>query len=158
MALIKCYTNAKWSFAVYVLKCTKIGVYRYTSQFSKDECLKLDSKLFSLWPGKHISHKALFCQKNVHVFFSQIMLLVLIRSALLRQSEEYLQHIFHGEIRFILILLYETMGIVTHTHTHTHKPALVAQLDAPSDWRPGGCEFNPTPTPPPPHPPPTYFS
>ena len=22
-------------------------------------------------------------------------------------------------------------------------PASVAQLDAPSDWRPGGCEFNP---------------
>ena len=23
------------------------------------------------------------------------------------------------------------------------QPALVAQLDAPSDWRPGGCGFNP---------------
>ena len=23
------------------------------------------------------------------------------------------------------------------------KPASVAQLDAPSDWRPGGCGFNP---------------
>ena len=23
-----------------------------------------------------------------------------------------------------------------------HKPASVAQLDAPSDWRPGGCGFN----------------
>ena len=25
----------------------------------------------------------------------------------------------------------------------THKPASVAQLDAPSDWRPGGRGFNP---------------
>ena len=24
-----------------------------------------------------------------------------------------------------------------------HQPALVAQLDAPYDWRPGGCRFNP---------------
>ena len=31
----------------------------------------------------------------------------------------------------------------THTHTHTHMPASVAQLDAPSDWRPGGRGFNP---------------
>ena len=35
----------------------------------------------------------------------------------------------------------------THTfsslsHTHTHTPS-VAQLDAPSDWRPGGRGFNP---------------
>ena len=27
--------------------------------------------------------------------------------------------------------------------THNDPPALVAQLDAPSDWRPGGCGFNP---------------
>ena len=127
-------------------------MYRYTSQFSKDECLKLDSKLFSLWPGKHISHKALFCQKNVHVFFSQIMLLVLIRSALLRQSEEYLQHIFHGEIRFILILLYETMGIVTHTHTHTSRPWWLSWMRRPT----GDQEVaSSTPPPPPPPPPPT---
>ena len=25
----------------------------------------------------------------------------------------------------------------------TIEPASVAQLDAPSDWRPGGCRFNP---------------
>ena len=31
----------------------------------------------------------------------------------------------------------------THTHTHTHMPASVAQLDAPSVWRPGGRGFNP---------------
>ena len=28
--------------------------------------------------------------------------------------------------------------------TAVHKPALVAQLDAPSDWRPGGRGFNPS--------------
>ena len=27
--------------------------------------------------------------------------------------------------------------------TYTVRLALVAQLDAPSDWRPGGCGFNP---------------
>ena len=32
-----------------------------------------------------------------------------------------------------------------------HGPASVAQLDAPSDWRPGGRGFKPPP-PPPPHP------
>ena len=26
---------------------------------------------------------------------------------------------------------------------HINLPASVAQLDAPSDWRPGGCGFNP---------------
>ena len=26
---------------------------------------------------------------------------------------------------------------------HQLEPASVAQLDAPSDWRPGGCGFNP---------------
>ena len=29
------------------------------------------------------------------------------------------------------------------TIIHGAKPASVAQLDAPSDWRPGGCRFNP---------------
>ena len=28
-------------------------------------------------------------------------------------------------------------------HSHSLWPASVAQLDAPSDWRPGGCGFNP---------------
>ena len=27
--------------------------------------------------------------------------------------------------------------------SHDDLPASVAQLDAPSDWRPGGCGFNP---------------
>ena len=52
------------------------------------------------------------------------------------------------------------MHACTHTHAHTHWitdeslaeetkrlsytfEASVAQLDAPSDWRPGGFEFNP---------------
>ena len=32
---------------------------------------------------------------------------------------------------------------VSIPNTHTIEPASVAQLDAPSDWRPGGCGFNP---------------
>ena len=31
----------------------------------------------------------------------------------------------------------------TYIHTYIHMPVLVAQLDAPSDWRPGGRWFNP---------------
>ena len=33
--------------------------------------------------------------------------------------------------------------LVQNTHEGTHWPALVVQLDAPSDWRPGGRGFNP---------------
>ena len=31
---------------------------------------------------------------------------------------------------------------IQHSYMY-NKPALVAQLDAPSDWRPGGRGFNP---------------
>ena len=33
---------------------------------------------------------------------------------------------------------------MTYHHQTWHKPASVAQLDAPSDWRPGGWGFNPS--------------
>ena len=36
-----------------------------------------------------------------------------------------------------------SVSIGTHRHEHSLKPASVAQLDAPSDWRPGGRGFNP---------------
>ena len=31
-----------------------------------------------------------------------------------------------------------------HNSSYSFEPASVAQLDAPSDWRPGGHEFNPS--------------
>ena len=33
--------------------------------------------------------------------------------------------------------------LLTQVCLHIHMPASVAQLDAPSDWRPGGRGFNP---------------
>ena len=35
------------------------------------------------------------------------------------------------------------VSLLNHTFTGQAKPASVAQLDAPSDWRPGGRRFNP---------------
>ena len=34
-------------------------------------------------------------------------------------------------------------GVCLCLAVHIVKPSSVAQLDAPSDWRPGGCGFNP---------------
>ena len=33
--------------------------------------------------------------------------------------------------------------VFSRTYSHRNEPASVAQLDAPSDWRPGGRGFNP---------------
>ena len=45
-----------------------------------------------------------------------------------------------------LILWRSGLGLLIGKFRHLLKellPASVAQLDAPSDWRPGGCRFNP---------------
>ena len=41
----------------------------------------------------------------------------------------------------MLALVTEVLGLPGWVSSST--PALVAQLDAPSDWRPGGCRFSP---------------
>ena len=45
-----------------------------------------------------------------------------------------------GEEGDMLVFL---LGYKTYRNTRTLRPASVAQLDAPSDWRPGGRGFNP---------------
>ena len=40
-------------------------------------------------------------------------------------------------------LSYYPLTLVILNKLRCHEPALVAQLDAPSDWRPGGRGFNP---------------
>ena len=42
---------------------------------------------------------------------------------------------------YVLVPTYPSLGIF-HIY-HSKLPASVAQLDAPSDWRPGGRGFNP---------------
>ena len=42
----------------------------------------------------------------------------------------------------VTVCLYITV-IYKYQHGIVIRPALVAQLDAPSDWRPGGRGFNP---------------
>ena len=51
---------------------------------------------------------------------------------------------FHGEIRKVLYGYSHLPGAVLYIYQEM-QPASLAQLDAPSDWRPGGCGFNPRP-------------
>ena len=43
-------------------------------------------------------------------------------------------------LKFVLLM---NLGLQTIANSFLLKPASVAQLDAPSDWRPGGRGFNP---------------
>ena len=50
----------------------------------------------------------------------------------------YNLYIFQMVMSFFLLNMY-----IFVWNGHLSVPASVAQLDAPSDWRPGGCRFNP---------------
>ena len=55
-------------------------------------------------------------------------------------SYKYLTNFSRENKKNILKCLFKSSRLKCNKHK---EPASVAQLDAPSDWRPGGLEFNP---------------